>query len=152
MADSTPEAMTPQDKSTWPRPSQGSAASREMAWHACMHWLLNLVLICYAQGGSYRAAVHLDVCYQLEGGPVNRFNRRFGLLPIMVKSEACYLCNMDRLGPQCMQHCQCACSLDTATRNLGTSAVMPNAAGYVGSAPAAARSSSIRSSNFACVR
>ncbi len=49
------------------------------------------------QGASYRAALHLDVCYQKAGGgAVHRFNRRFGLLPIMVKSQVCYLENLDR--------------------------------------------------------
>ncbi len=49
------------------------------------------------QGASYRAALHLDVCYQrADGGEVQRFNRRFGMLPIMVKSQVCYLENMNR--------------------------------------------------------
>lgn len=53
------------------------------------------------QGASYRAALHLDVCYQRAGGGVvQRFNRRFGLLPIMVKSQVCYLENMNRSAPQ----------------------------------------------------
>lgn len=38
----------------------------------------------------------MDVCYQIEGGGVQRFNRRFGLLPVMVKSEVCYLHALDR--------------------------------------------------------
>ena len=38
----------------------------------------------------------MDVCYQIEGGAVQRFTRRFGLLPIMVKSEVCYLHSLDR--------------------------------------------------------
>lgn len=48
------------------------------------------------QAMSYRAPFHMDVCYQIEGGSVQRFNRRFGLLPIMVKSEVCYLRTLDR--------------------------------------------------------
>ena len=38
----------------------------------------------------------MDVCYQIEGGAVQRFTRRFGLLPIMVKSEVCYMHSLDR--------------------------------------------------------
>lgn len=48
------------------------------------------------QASSYKAALHLDVCYQIDGGAVHKFNRRFGLLPIMVKSDICYLSHMDR--------------------------------------------------------
>ncbi len=49
-----------------------------------------------SQGTSYRGALFMDVCYQIEGGAVQRFSRRFGLLPIMVKSEVCYLRDLDR--------------------------------------------------------
>jgi hypothetical protein len=48
------------------------------------------------QAISYRAPLQMDVCYQIEGGAVQRFTRRFGLLPIMVKSEVCYLHSLDR--------------------------------------------------------
>lgn len=48
------------------------------------------------QASSYKAALHLDVCYQIDSGEVKKFNRRFGLLPIMVKSDICYLSHMDR--------------------------------------------------------
>lgn len=53
---------------------------------------------CRVSASSYKAALHMDVCYQIDGGAVHRFNRRFGLLPIMVKSDTCYLSNLDRAG------------------------------------------------------
>ena len=59
-------------------------------------WITHFLLLAL-QGASYRAALHLDVCYQrADGGAVRRFNRRFGMLPIMVKSQVCYLENMNR--------------------------------------------------------
>jgi hypothetical protein len=57
---------------------------------------MNLTSTQYTQAISYRAPLQMDVCYQMEGGAVQRFNRRFGLLPIMVKSEVCYLHSLDR--------------------------------------------------------
>lgn len=53
---------------------------------------------CRVSASSYKAALHMDVCYQTDGGAVHRFNRRFGMLPIMVKSDICYLSNLDRAG------------------------------------------------------
>ena len=51
---------------------------------------------CPLQGTTYAAALHMDLCYQLEGGGVQRLNRRLGMLPIMVKSDRCYLRHLTR--------------------------------------------------------
>lgn len=48
------------------------------------------------QGSTYAAALHMDLCYQLEGGGVQRLNRRLGMVPIMVKSDRCYLRHLTR--------------------------------------------------------
>lgn len=48
------------------------------------------------QGSTYAAALHMDLCFQLEGGGVQRLNRRLGMVPIMVKSDRCYLRHLTR--------------------------------------------------------
>lgn len=47
------------------------------------------------QGVTYKASFKLDLCFQQEGQGIKRLVRRFGLLPIMVRSVNCYLrkCN-----------------------------------------------------------
>lgn len=52
----------------------------------------------FAQGITYAAALHMDLCYQLEGGGVQRLNRKLGMLPMMVKSDRCYLRHLTRSG------------------------------------------------------
>ncbi|KAK9824626.1 hypothetical protein WJX72_011831 [[Myrmecia] bisecta] len=51
---------------------------------------------CREGGATYKAPLHIDLCYQVEGGGVQRMNRRLGHLPIMVKSKGCYLRNLSR--------------------------------------------------------
>ena len=51
---------------------------------------------CCVQGATYRAAYHMDLCYQVEGQPAQRLNKRLGYLPIMVKSRQCYLRHLNR--------------------------------------------------------
>ena len=53
---------------------------------------------CCVQGAPYRAAFHMDLCYQVEGQPAQRLNKRLGYLPIMVKSRQCYLRHLNRSG------------------------------------------------------
>lgn len=48
------------------------------------------------QGLTYKAALFLDLCYQLDNHPVQRLNRRMGGMPVMVKSRACHLRHMSR--------------------------------------------------------
>ena len=48
------------------------------------------------QGVTYKASFQLDICYQQEGQGIKRLVRRFGLLPIMVRSLHCYLRRFDR--------------------------------------------------------
>ena len=48
------------------------------------------------QGLTYRAAFHMDLCYQVEGQPAQRLNKRMGYLPILVKSRQCYLRHLNR--------------------------------------------------------
>lgn len=52
------------------------------------------------QGVTYAAALHLDLCFQLEGSGVQRLNRKLGMLPIMVKSDRCYLRHLSRCEKQ----------------------------------------------------
>ncbi|KAL0055264.1 hypothetical protein WJX82_009622 [Trebouxia sp. C0006] len=51
---------------------------------------------CREAGITYAAALHIDLCYQLEGGGVQRLNRKLGMLPMMVKSDRCYLRHLSR--------------------------------------------------------
>lgn len=51
---------------------------------------------CREMGTSYKAGMHVDVCYQQEGSQPMRFGRRLGMIPIMVKSSACHLRHMSR--------------------------------------------------------
>lgn len=59
---------------------------------------LSHCLTCYdgVQGSTYAAALHMDLCFQLEGVGVQRLNRRLGMVPIMVKSDRCYLRHLTR--------------------------------------------------------
>ena len=51
------------------------------------------------QGMTYRAAFQLDLCYQREGQGIQRLVKRLGTLPIMVRSERCYLRRFNRSAP-----------------------------------------------------
>ena len=48
------------------------------------------------QGLTYKAPLYIDLCYQLEGMPVQRLQTCAGSLPVMVKSHACHLRGMNR--------------------------------------------------------
>lgn len=51
---------------------------------------------CREAGTTYKAPFQVDVCYQKQGGPVGRFSKRLGSLPIMVRSTKCHLRHMGR--------------------------------------------------------
>jgi DNA-directed RNA polymerase I subunit RPA2 len=51
---------------------------------------------CREAGTTYKAAFSCDLVYQTEGMPEQRLQKRLGALPIMLKSKACYLRNMNR--------------------------------------------------------
>lgn len=51
---------------------------------------------CREAGTTYNAALHMDLCFQLEGGAVQRLNRKLGMVPVMVKSDRCYLRHLTR--------------------------------------------------------
>ncbi|KAK9863838.1 hypothetical protein WJX84_009250, partial [Apatococcus fuscideae] len=51
---------------------------------------------CREAGVTYKASFQLDICFQQEGQGIKRMVRRFGLLPVMVRSLHCYLRRFDR--------------------------------------------------------
>ena len=55
-----------------------------------------LFAVYIAQGATYNATLHLDICYQLEDGGVQRLNKKMGVMPIMIKSDRCYLRHLTR--------------------------------------------------------
>jgi hypothetical protein len=91
-------------------PSCDSVDCKCTVAYTFMHSSISLTSAQCMQAISYRAPLQMDVCYQMEGGAVQRFNRRFGLLPIMVKSEVCYLHSLDRWALPLALHSSCAFS------------------------------------------
>ncbi len=49
------------------------------------------------QGTTYKAPLQIDLCYQSNDRPgAERLSKRLGSIPVMVRSRACYLRNMDK--------------------------------------------------------
>lgn len=55
--------------------------------------LLAAALLCPVQGATYKGALTLDLCWDVEGlpGTFQTLQKRLGFMPVMVKSSACHL-------------------------------------------------------------
>jgi hypothetical protein len=55
--------------------------------------LLAAALLCPVQGATYKGALTLDLCWDVEGlpGTLQTLQKRLGSMPVMVKSSACHL-------------------------------------------------------------
>ena len=51
---------------------------------------------CREMGTTYKASLHVDVCFQSSEGRLRRLPHKLGDIPIMVKSSHCHLRNMTR--------------------------------------------------------
>lgn len=72
----------------------------------------------HLQGISYQGALSMFLCVRADDGPEIRMRRQMGLIPIMLKSKACYLRNLSRCLHAATEHLCQACSSSVGALQL----------------------------------